>query len=216
LIRAAGRGQHLADLIGQSSRSAAAVVAAIACAALIGGCKRGGQATTSALAASCLGNAACGPGEFCAFSPALCGRGPVPGSCKPRPASCGKDHTPVCGCDGKIHDDECAAHAAGVDLDVTGSCKAVLPDWAPCGPRYCDVRTSYCEIYLSDVFEIPTTYTCRPLPAACRPVAGDAGAHPTCGCFPAGTPCLSFCGPLPTGGLTGFHLTCQGVKEPKR
>jgi hypothetical protein len=76
------------------------------------------------------------------------------------------------------------------------------------------VRTSYCQIYLSDVFEIPTTYTCRPLPATCLP--RDAGAAPTCDCFPRDTPCLSFCGPLPTGGLTGFHLTCQGRKEPRR
>ena len=188
--------------------------------ALVGGCKRGSSGAAPVPAGPCLGNAVCGPGRYCAFSPALCGRGPAPGSCKLRPASCTGDYAAVCGCDGKVYDDECAAHAAGVDLDVTGRCETVIPDWAPCGPRYCDVRTTYCEIYLSDVFEIPTTYTCRPLPPSCRPVedggADDAGASPACDCFPAGTPCLSFCGPLPTGGLTGFHLTCQGVKEPKR
>lgn len=178
--------------------------------ALGGGCKRGGPASAQA----CLSNAACGAGAFCAFSPGLCGRGPVPGTCQPRPTACAHTYAPVCGCDGNAHDDECAAHAAGVDLAVYGGCKAALADWAPCGPRFCDVRTSYCEIYLSDVFEIPTTYTCRPLPAACR--AREAGAPAACDCFPSDTPCLSFCGPLPTGGLTGFHLTCQGKKEPRR
>ena len=70
-------------------------------------------------------------------------------------------------CDGEVHDDACAAQAAGVDLAVMGGCKTVLSDWAPCGPRFCDVRTSYCEIYLSDVFEIPT----------CFPI-GNAGIVP--------------------------------------
>jgi hypothetical protein len=200
---------------------ARAALAAGLLAALAGGCKR--KAAAPVPAGPCLGSDVCGPGRYCSFSPALCGRGPTPGSCKLRPASCTGDYAPVCACDGKVYDDECAAHLAGHDLDVTGRCEAVIPDWAPCGPRYCDARTSYCEIYLSDVFEIPTTYTCRPLPEACRPGAGaardggaGAGAAPTCSCFPAETPCLSFCGPLPTGGVTGFHLTCQGVKEPRK
>jgi hypothetical protein len=165
--------------------------------------------------ATCLQSSGCAANEYCVFEPGLCGRGPVPGTCRPRPATCPPAHAPVCGCDGQVHDDACAAQAAGVDLAVMGGCKAVLADWAPCGPRFCDVRTSYCEIYLSDVFEIPTTYTCRALPAGCRPSA-DGGLAPTCACFPKDTPCLTFCGPLPTGGLTGFHLTCQGKKEPRR
>jgi hypothetical protein len=174
-------------------------------------CKRRAAAVAET---ACLSNAACGEGRHCVFSPGLCGRGPVPGRCEPRPASCETARALACGCDGKVYDNDCLAHAAGVDLAVMGGCDTTLPDWAACGPRFCDVRASYCEIYLSDVFEIPTTYTCRPLPVACRP--RDGGAAPTCDCFPAGTPCHAFCGPLPTAGVTGFHLTCQGVKEPRR
>ncbi|HEX4334920.1 MAG TPA: hypothetical protein VH062_03340 [Polyangiaceae bacterium] len=117
-------------------------------------------------------------------------------------------HAPVCGCDGNVYPDECAAQAKGVDLAEGGGCKPV-PDFIPCGQRYCDAHTSYCEIYMSDVLEPPTTHTCRALPAACL------AAHSTdCGCFPAGTPCSSFCGPMWTGGVPGFHLTCQGVQVP--
>jgi hypothetical protein len=77
---------------------------------------------------------------------------------------------------------------------------------------YCDARSSYCEIYLSDVFELPTSHACKPLPVDCLP---RGTAAPSCTCFPEATPCRTFCGPLPTGGVQGFHLTCQGVQEPK-
>ncbi len=89
--------------------------------------------------------------------------------------------------------------------------KTRMPNFAACGASFCDARTSYCEIYLSDVPELPTDHFCRPLPNACKPVNGVAKQ---CDCFPASTPCLSFCGPLPTGGIDAFHLTCQGKKPP--
>ncbi len=75
------------------------------------------------------------------------------------------------------------------------------PEFASCGAQYCDARTSYCEIYLSDVFDLPTDHFGRPLPTACKP--GPRG-KPNCDCFPEGTPCLSFCGPLATGGIDAF------------
>jgi hypothetical protein len=159
----------------------------------------------------CASNAACAATEFCAFSPGLCGKGQSPGTCRSKPEQCAGAYRPVCACDGKVYDNECAARAAGHDLAVMGGCTAHIPNYAACGAHYCDARQSYCEIYLSDVFELPTDHFCRPLPAACKP---EGGIAKQCGCFPANTPCLSFCGPLLTGGVAAFHLTCQGKKPP--
>jgi hypothetical protein len=194
-------------------------------ATIAGGCRNGSSgavpadaardslATSADASSGCHDNAGCGPDEYCAFQPGLCGKGKRPGTCRPRPTTCADvPYSPVCGCDQKIYDDECAARAAGVDLAVMGGCGTRLANWIPCGKRLCDVRKDYCAIYLSDVFELPTDYFCRPLPPSCLP--GD-GAARTCACFPPDTPCLAFCGPMPTTGLSGFHLTCQGKKPPR-
>jgi hypothetical protein len=171
---------------------------------------RSPDAWAESSARACRDGAACASGEYCSFPDGRCGHGGA-GVCRPRPATCDGARTPVCACDARVYDDECRAHAAGADLAITGGCRAVVPDWIPCGPRYCDARDRYCEIYLSDVPELPTDHACRPLPPRCR--AAD-GAQPGCDCFPPTTPCLSFCGPMITGGRPGFHLTCQGVKPP--
>jgi hypothetical protein len=161
-----------------------------------------------AAARPCKDRSACGAGEYCAFNPALCGKGKKPGVCRAAEPVCAVADAPVCGCDGQTYGSECAAHAAGVDLDVQGGCKAPPPPrFMRCGAHYCDTQKSYCEIVLSDVFELPTDYTCKPLPTACVPVDGVARE---CGCFPKGTRCLSYCGHLPSGGgPEGFHLTCR-------
>jgi len=164
-------------------------------------------------AGGCHSNADCSEDTYCEFTPGLCGKGKKAGKCRPRPTACNEAYSPVCGCDGRNYDDPCSAHAAGADLAVMGGCKENIANFAPCGRRYCDVRTSYCEVFLSDVFDLPTDYFCRPLPPACVPADGDAR---TCDCFPAGTRCLKFCGPLPTAphAMSGFHLTCQGTLPP--
>jgi hypothetical protein len=157
---------------------------------------------------TCRDRSTCAADEYCAFKPALCGKGKKPGVCRKAAPSCAANDAPVCGCDGQIHGNECAAHRAGVDLDVQGSCRQPPPrGFIPCGAHYCDASHDYCEIVLSDVFELPTDYTCKQLPAACIPLAGVARE---CDCFAKDTRCLSFCGHLDSGGGTpGFHLTCR-------
>ena len=136
-------------------------------------------------------------------------RGLRPGTCRPRPASCDVAYSPVCGCDRRAYGSECEANLAGVDLNVNDGCFEKSPrDWISCGERFCDARSHYCEIVLSDVFELPTDYTCKPLPPACIP---DAGSARSCDCFPRGTRSLDWCGHIVSGehGLSGFHLTCR-------
>lgn len=159
---------------------------------------------------ACSPGSPCLAGEYCAYDPQICGKGAHPGTCRPIPTGC-TGQAPVCGCDGNVYPNECAAHAARVDLDTAGGCPADVPDYIHCGPRFCNAHDQYCEIYISDVVDPPTDYECKPLPPSCVP---RGGAARTCDCFPVGTPCLSFCGPMPTGGLHGLHLTCQGKKKP--
>jgi hypothetical protein len=74
-----------------------------------------------------------------------------------------------------------------------------------CGSGYCDARTSYCETIKTDVPELPSDYSCKPLPKACAQQA----EHKGCGCFPEGTRC-DFCGILPAGKIEGYYRTCVG------
>ncbi|MCB9598735.1 MAG: hypothetical protein H6719_38825, partial [Sandaracinaceae bacterium] len=63
---------------------------------------------------------ACGTTEYCDYAmPNACGG---PGTCRPRPGICTGLFDPQCGCDGMTYSNECAAHAAGVDVASAGMC----------------------------------------------------------------------------------------------
>ncbi|MEZ4376289.1 MAG: hypothetical protein R3B07_36125 [Polyangiaceae bacterium] len=86
--------------------------------------------------------------------------------------------------------------------DIRVSSYAV-PQRIVCGAGSCDPKTSYCEVVQSDVLELPSDFTCRPLPSACE-------ASDDCTCFPRGTRCSDFCSRTAKGPSGGFRLTCVG------
>jgi hypothetical protein len=101
----------------------------------------------------------------------------------------------------------CALALASCARDPKPAAPAA-PVQIPCGPaRSCDARTDYCETIQTDVPALPSTYTCKPLPAACAPSVTRA----TCGCFPRPTRC-GFCREFATTAatLTGFNRVCVG------
>jgi hypothetical protein len=67
----------------------------------------------------------CGDGLFCDFpTTANCGRADAPGTCAPKPEICDARVHHVCGCDGTTYENECAAHRAGVSVELPRACRA--------------------------------------------------------------------------------------------
>ena len=65
----------------------------------------------------------CKKGEFCDWTlEGSCGFADATGVCKPLPDSCDPIFTPVCGCDGRTHGNQCAANALGVSVRGLGAC----------------------------------------------------------------------------------------------
>ena len=120
------------------------------------------------------------------------------GVCKPSPQGCDLNYQPVCGCDGKVHGNECGAYLEGTDLNVWGGCTPPQGMFS-CGPWFCDLPYSYCQVQISDVGGIPNTYTCKPLLSGC-------GSTPSCDCL-SSEPCGFECKGDDKEGLT---LTCPG------
>jgi hypothetical protein len=135
----------------------------------------------------------CRTNEYCDYADNSCGIADAPGVCKRRPDACplAVVGQPVCGCDGKIHVNECIAFSDGADLSANGGCPLPADSFA-CGYAVCDLRTQYCrrdtKVPDADV------YQCATLPQGCT----------ACPCL-AGELCGDNCSGSASAGLT---LTC--------
>lgn len=66
----------------------------------------------------------CGKNEFCLIGTGDCRRRSLSqeGGCIKRPAACGSDWNPVCGCDGVTYSNECSALSAGINVMRDSEC----------------------------------------------------------------------------------------------
>jgi hypothetical protein len=78
----------------------------------------------SSVGNSCVDNSQCGKGDFCQKTRGDCDG---TGTCTVRPDVCPLYfvYDPVCGCDGKTYDSECAAAMEGVSVHRRGRCEIV-------------------------------------------------------------------------------------------
>ena len=129
------------------------------------------------------GGCPCGAEEYCDWPTNLCGGRGEEGACEARPDGCDLLYAPVCGCDGAVYGNACAAQSAGVDVNADGGCLA--PEgYAACGFRFCDTASEYCRVSVSDVVGVPDGFECVPLPEGCAPA--------TCACL-EGELCAELC-----------------------
>lgn len=143
----------------------------------------------------------CPVDEYCDFQPSTCGGDDSTGICKLIPQiGCPEVDIPTCGCDGNVYGNECEAAAAGVDIDVTGSCTPPSDEQFACGAGFCWLGTEYCQWQISDVAGVDDEFQCFPLPTGCS-------GPPDCSCL-VGAPCGNVCEGTAATGLT---LTCAGA-----
>jgi len=106
----------------------------------------------------------------------------------------------VCGCDGVVHEDECAAQLEGVDVGASSCASDDTPQGMfPCGYLFCDPTAEYCEHAYGDTCD--DSFYCRALDPLC-PTTYDA-ACADCQ-IPACEECV--CIETPGNGVTGITI----------
>lgn len=146
----------------------------------------------------CAPTLLCPPGATCVVPDHRCSDSIRVGACV-GPSPCAST-TPACGCDGVTYTSECAARAAGVDVDADGACPAP-PGTFECGPWFCQQATQQCRRIDDLSGALPTSeWACIPKSTACC-----AGVTSKC---PIGCECdaCAACGPLCAG-------SCGGTKD---
>ena len=121
---------------------------------------------------ACTSDADCFQSEFCDFQNNTCGRNVDDmGTCMSRPSVCDDVLQLTCGCDGKFHNNSCAAAAEGTDRDAKGGCSPPAGFFA-CGDTACDRQTQMCTDFVSGGSHF---FMCEQIPAECA-------SNRTCGC----------------------------------
>lgn len=128
----------------------------------------------------------CPEKQYCAFgSDAHCGAGDMAGTCQPIPELCTLDYAPVCGCDGKVYSNACAAGRSGVSVAAKGTCTAdgkpapAIADGKACGTRGVAgdcAKGSYCA-YTLQCGATDAGGKCAKKPELCPHLVA-----PVCGC----------------------------------
>jgi Kazal-type serine protease inhibitor domain len=130
-----------------------------------------------------LAGLSCGRGEFCSFGATCSSIADGTGVCRTLPAACTLIYAPVCGCDGKTHGSECAAHSQGVSVAAQGECKPT-PSTDAGGAKICGgfaglpcARSEFCSFGATCSSIADGTGVCTAVPDVCT-----EQYEPVCGC----------------------------------